>query len=215
MKYLTQRTSRVAIGLLLISLLTPAWSLRSMEFEAYTDPDFNGYTFTKVLLVVEGGFEATKIIRKRLTKQFSKRSIVLVEQKRMFPPTREWSAQDRNRILKDEGVGAVLVISPGASAASIMPAITQTYGSVQGNYNEGTGSFSGSGSSSSYQIYSAKSKAEYSAVLFDIQSSRTAWYIDILTKASGTVFVGEKGDAKAAAKGVIKGLIENGHISKK
>jgi hypothetical protein len=208
-------TGRLFLIFFLCFFAGQSWSLRSTEFEAYTDPDYEGYQFKKVMLVVESGFEATKIITKRLTKEFNKRGITLVEHKRMFPPTRDWTSEARNKILKQKEIDAVLVITPGASAASIMPAITQTYGSVSGNYNESTGSFSGSGSASSYQIYSAKSKAEFSAVLFDIPSSRTAWYVDILTKAGGTFFVGDKGDAKAAAKGVVKGLIENGHIRKK
>ena len=48
-----------------------------------------------------------------------------------------------------------------------------------------------------------------------ILKRRVAWYADIFTKAGGTLFVSGKGDAKAAAKGVIKGLIENGHLKKK
>ena len=39
--------------ILLIVFLGQSWSLRSTEFEAYTDPDFEGYQFKKVMLVVE------------------------------------------------------------------------------------------------------------------------------------------------------------------
>ena len=51
-------------------------------------------------------------------------------------------------------------------------------------------------------------------MLLDVSTSRIVWYTDILTKAGSTFFVGSKGDAKAVAKGVLKGLIENNHIDK-
>ena len=205
----------ITIVLFILSLTTFSSSaLRSTDFEAYTDPDFLNYKFTKVMLVVEGGFEVTKIVSKRLRKDFAKRGIDLVDHKRLFSPTREWTSEARNAALKENQVDAVLVVTPGASAASIMPAITQTYGNVSGNYNNSSGTFSGSGSSSSYQLYSARSEAEFSAVLLDVETSRIVWYTDLLTKAGGTFFVGSKGDAKAVAKGVLKGLIENNHLDK-
>jgi hypothetical protein len=192
-----------------------SYGLRSTDFEAYTDPDFVDYTFRKILLVSEGGFETNKIVGEILTKEFAKRKIGIVLSKRLFPPTRDWSSEDRNRVMLENEIDAVLVVTPGASSASIMPAMTHTYGSGSGNYNSGSGNFNVSGSANTYQFYSASSTAGFSAILFDVRTSRTAWYMDILTKAAGTFFVSNKGDAKAAAKAVIKGLIENKHLNKK
>jgi hypothetical protein len=61
----------------------------------------------------------------------------------------------------------------------------------------------------------AKSTAEFSAVLIEIAKNRTAWYVDVTTKAAGTLFVGEKGDAKAIVKGVVESLVKDGHLSAK
>jgi hypothetical protein len=52
-------------------------------------------------------------------------------------------------------------------------------------------------------------------VLIEPETARTVWYADITTKASGTLFVGEKGDAKGAVKGIIDSLFEDGHLVKK
>jgi hypothetical protein len=68
--------------------------------------------------------------------------------------------------------------------------------------------------SSTYDIIVARSKADFSAVLIDIATARTAWYADITVKAAGTAFVSEKGDAKGAVKGVIEGLVDDGHLVK-
>ena len=78
------------------------------------------------MLVVESGFEYRKIITKRLTKEFNHSGITLVEHKRMFPPTRDWTSRSEKAILKQNEIDADLVVTPGASAASIMPAVTQT-----------------------------------------------------------------------------------------
>ena len=145
----------------------------------------------------------------------------LVDIKKMFPPTREWTSEARNKILIDRKVDAVIIVTPGASSSSVIPVATQTYGSYSGTYTGSTygsttsGTVNMSGTSTSYNIMSARSEAEFSAILFDVRESRVAWYADIFTKAGGTLFVSGKGDAKAAAKGVIKGLIENGHLKKK
>jgi hypothetical protein len=61
-------------------------------------------------------------------------------------------------------------------------------------------------------LFAARSSAEFSAVLLDVRANRVAWYADVFTKASGTIFVGTNGDAKGAVRGVVKGLIEDGHI---
>ena len=201
--------------LLVLSFMTfSSHALRSTDFEAYTDPDFVDYKFTKVMLVVEGSFAATKMISERLQKEFSKRDIDLVDHKRLFPPTREWTPEARNDALTKNLIDAVLVVTPGASAVSTMPGITQTYGRASGNYNNNTGSFSGSGTSTSYHMLDTRSSAEFSAVLLDVKTSRIAWYADILTSAGGAFFVGTAGDAKAVAKGIIKGLVKNDHLKK-
>ena len=51
--------------------------------------------------------------------------------------------------------------------------------------------------------------------MVDLSENRIVWTSDIYIKASGTLIVGTKGDAKAAAKGIIKGLIQSNHIPKK
>jgi hypothetical protein len=65
-----------------------------------------------------------------------------------------------------------------------------------------------------HDVISASSKADFSAALIDVTNGRTAWYADITTKAGGTFFVGEKGDAKGAVKGVIEGLVDDGLLAK-
>ena len=164
---------RVMALVFLVVFASNASALRSTDFEAYTDPDFLDYRFDKILFVSEGDFETNKVVGKILTKEFSKRKVSVLEARRLFPPTREWSAEDRNRILKENGIDAVLVVTPGAASALIIPAMSVTYGSGSGNVNSDSGNFSITGTASSHQIYSASSSAGFSAVLFDVNSSRT------------------------------------------
>jgi hypothetical protein len=111
-----------------------------------------------------------------------------------------------------------LIITVGASSAQVIPMATQTYnsGSVFGSYgsygNQGTFSASGQGTSTTHNIYGAKSKAEFSAVLMDLEKNRTIWYGDVTVKAAGTLFVSEKGDAKGLVGAVVDGLQDEGHL---
>lgn len=195
-----------------------AHAFRSTDFQSYTDPDFKDYQPSKALLVVDGGsFEIRKQIEERMTREFARRGVTLIPVREFFPPTRKWTAEEQLRLIQENAIDSRLIVTVGASASAIIPVATQTYGSasVYGSVNS-TGSFNASGNSSStsYTIFSAHSKAEFSAVLLENSSNRVAWYADLLIKASGTLFVSEKGDAKGLVKGVVEALEDDGHLNK-
>ena len=89
-----------------------------------------------------------------------------------------------------------------------------TYGTsnVFGSYGT-RGTFHGI--ATSYNVYSKKSLANFSAVLLDISKNRTVWYADILVKAYGSGFVSKKGDAKGVSKGIIRALVKDKHVMEK
>ena len=201
------------VGALALLICAPALAFRSTDVESYTDPDYQGYQPKKVMIVVENaGQETRSEIEERLTKALEKKGVSVVINRRLFPPTRQYSAEEKLKVFETQGIDAALIVTIGASASSVMQMATQTYGTMQVN-SYGNSAY-GSGNATSYNIYSAKSKAEFSAVLLDITQNRAAWYADVLVKASGTLFVSEKGDAKGLVKGVIDGLEEDGHVVK-
>lgn len=207
-----------ALLTILFSLSFPAHGFRSIDVQSFTDPDYIGFQPKKVVVMVVGGtHEVTSEILERVTAQLAKKGIQAFAARKLFPPTRTWTEADQEAIYEKNEIDSGLIITVGASASQIIPVATQTYGSanVFGNVNS-SGSFNaqGTSSSTSYNIMGAKSKAEFSAVLLDIKKNRTAWYADVLVKASGTLFVSEKGDAKGVVNGILEGLEDDGHVSK-
>lgn len=195
-----------------------AHAFRSIDFQSYTDPDFLDYRPKHLLLIVEGGsFETRQQIEERMTKEFAKRGVTVVPVRELFPPTRQWTPSAQEELIAKHGVDSRLVVTVGASASTIIPVATQTYGSasVYGNATGNTFNAHGTSSSTSYNIFSAKSKAEFSAILIENSSNRVAWYADLLVKAGGTLFVSEKGDAKGLVNGVVEALENDGHLPKR
>lgn len=208
-------------AILLMGLLAAqsAYALRSTKVEGHTDPDYIGYQPKKVVLVVMGAStEMRQQIDERMTKALAEYGVQVLTERQVFPPTRQWTSEQMIEILQAQGIDSSIILAVGANSSQIIPVARQTYGSANTTgYANTNGSFSANttGQSTSYNIVSAKSSAEFSAILVEVGSGKTAWYGDIVTKAGGTLFVGAKGDAKASVKGVIEGLEEDGHIQRK
>jgi hypothetical protein len=202
------------IFLVAISFSDASYAFRSTKQESYTDPDYLDYQpKTVVVQVVAENFEARQIIEERLTADLEKRGIKVYLHNELFPPTRDWDDAKRREIFERYSIEAGIVVGVGASSQQIAQVGSYTSGSA-------TATSSGSsstayGSSTTTPIISASSNAAFSGLLIDLSENRIAWTSDIYTKASGTLFVGGKGDAKAAAKGIIDGLIEDNHLAKK
>ena len=212
------KSFRLLVLAALLVMSGTASAFRSTDVESYTDPDYKGYQPKKVMLVVENASQEMRMeIEDRLTKEFEKKGVEAIPNRKLFPPTREFSTEDRMKVLEAENVDSVLVVTIGESASQVMAIATQTRGTAQINtkptYGGGYNS-TGTMNSTSQNIYAAKSKAEFSAVLFDTANNRTAWYADVQVKAQGTLFVSEKGDAKGLVGAVIEGLEDDGHLAK-
>jgi hypothetical protein len=174
------------------------------------------------LLVQNASLDGRAQVENRLTAELKRRQVEVVTYRSLFPPTRTWSPDQKTEILKRETVDSALMLTIGASASAVIPIATQSFGTATASGNvyrtsSNSATFSGSASanSTSYNIFAAKSAAEFSAVLIDMTAVRTVWYADISTKAAGTAFVSSKGDMKALVTGVIQGLEKNNHVPKK
>jgi len=205
----------LSLALLLVTFALPetSHSFRSTKQESYTDPDYIDYQPKVVtILVLAENFEARNIIEERLIKGLEKRGIKVYLHDQLFPPTREWDEAQRKEIYDRYSIEAGIVVAVGTSSQDIVQVGSRTSGSATAtSYGN---SASAHGSSTTTAIIRAKSNASFGGVLVDLSENRIAWTADIYTKAGGTLFVGDKGDAKAAAKGIIKGLIEHNHIPK-
>ena len=210
--------------LMIFCMLAPATAdaFRSTKQESFTDPDYLEFKpKAVVILVLSDNLEMRNIVEDRISADFEKRGITVFVNSKLFPPTREWDNAQKAEIYKRYTIDAGIVVAFGESSQRVSQVGSTTWGSATANTRGNTTdiSFDASttthGSSTTTAIVSAKGNASFSAVMFDVRERRIAWTTDIYTKASGTLFVGGKGDAKAAAKAVVKGLIKDGHIPKK
>lgn len=227
-----RKYSSLPILVMIFSLMAPvsADAFRSTKQESFTDPDYLDFKpKTVVILVLSENLEIRKIVEERVSAGLEKRGIKVYLNSRLFPPTREWDDAQKSDIYERYSIDAGIIVAFGESSQQISQVGSHTWGSTtantQGNatantrgnttdisYGSNTTAY---GSSTTTAIVSAKGNASFSAVMVDVREGRIAWTTDIYTKASGTLFVGGKGDAKAAAKAVIKGLIKDEHIPKK
>lgn len=210
----------LAIAFTLCALLfsAPAEALRSTKVEGHTDPDFVGYQPKKVLIVVIGtSTDMRQQTEKRMIERLAKFNVEAATERQLFPPTRDWSPETRVEMLEKHGFDSTILVVSGANSTSVIPFARQTYGTANTTghvYGNGAFNAQTSGTTTEYNLVSVSSSAEFSAVLVQNGTGRIIWYGDIVTKAGGTLFVGERGDAKASVKGVIEGLEENGHLTK-
>lgn len=185
------------------------YALRSTDTESFTDPDYRGYVPSKVVLIVDNASNSVrKEIEIKTKRELEKAGVSVVFYRDIFPPTREWTVEEQNDVFIRDAIDSGIVITFGTRSKSVRDVGTQTFGSA--NFN----SYGGSGSATSVKLKREKSVAEFNAVMIDLKSNKTAWYVDITTKAGGALFVGEKQDARAAVNGIIDELRKNGHLPK-
>lgn len=199
--------TNVFLSLFLLVFANSVHALRSIDTESFTDPDYKSYIPNKVVLLASNVSRSMqKEIEESAKQKLEKVGVTVVMYEDLFPPTREWTEQDESEVFRKEGIDSGIVISFGTRSQSIRNIGTHTFGTA--NFN----SYGASGSATTVNINRAKSEAEFSVVLKDIKTMRTAWYADITTKAGGAFFVGEERDARAAIKGMIAGLKKDGHL---
>jgi hypothetical protein len=199
-----------SVVLVALSLAGPAQAFRSTDVESYTDPDYEGYRPARVLLTIVGDSAAMRrMIEERIVEDLEKKGVTVFAERDLFTPTRQWTAEERSAVFAKRGVDGQLTISVGASAASLIPMMMNSHTTVAAT----GGSFAGT--TTSYPVFAARSTAEFSGVLLDLKAHRVVWYADVFTKAAGLAFVGAKGDAKGAVKGIVDGLEADGHIGKR
>jgi hypothetical protein len=211
---LAMKTLHLALATLVCLMVaaTPAHALRSTKHESFTDPDFVGYQPSKVVLVINiQNLDIRDAIENRLSKELSRRGVEVLDERDLFPPTRQWDPEARKRILEQHGVTSVIVFDVGDSSHTVSQIGSNTYSSATA-YGYGN-SATATGTSTTVPIVSANSESSFSAVLLDVSSGRIAWTADIHTKAGGTLFAGGKKDANAAAKAVVKSMSADGHIA--
>ena len=220
-----------AVCVLSLVISQSALAFRSTKVESFTDPEYRDFRPTKVVIMVRNApNEVRSQVEHRLIDKLADYGVTALRERDLFPPTREWTPETRAIVLEQQGIDSSIIVAMGASSSSIQHIGTQTFAQTNVNATvqatstsvsptsvntHGTVNGTASTSATSYNIFMARSKADFSAMLIDIKTARTAWYADLTVKAAGTAFVSDKGDAKGAVKGVVEALVDDGHLLKR
>jgi hypothetical protein len=201
------------LGVLLVLSISDADAFRRSSTQSFTDPDFIGYQPKRLLLVVMDASPAFRaVIEEQVKKTLEKSGLVVVLERTLFPPTRQWDPDKRREILSRESIDTGLLIGLGSADRSVIPMGTQTFGS--GSATISGGGIYGSGQASTINIQGVRSSAIFGAALMTFEGEKIAWYADVSTSAEGLLFVGDKSDAKTVASEILKALQKDGHIVK-
>ena len=73
----------------MLALAAPAQAFRSTKQEHFTDPDYVGCQPSVVMIsVMSDDFEVREVIEDGLSRDLSKRGVVVFAERDVFPPTR-------------------------------------------------------------------------------------------------------------------------------
>ena len=132
------RLLMVFISIFIFSLIIPEFgvrdanALRSTKHESYTDPAYVDYRPHKILVVVErADNRGRQALQKKIKEKFAKFGVTAIGYRELLPPTRNWTAQEREAIYNRNGIDSILVVTAGASASSVFRIATQTYGTTR------------------------------------------------------------------------------------
>ena len=182
------------------------------ETQSFTDPDYKDAKFTKLIvnlnsLPVMSRMEAGKVIMARL-KEAGYDAIPLTD---ILPPTRTFSLDEAKELVAASGYGFLLAISVQGDTASTSLAGIYSYSSGGASVNGNN--VRGYSNTTTTPIIASKGQTAIKFVIFDVTKGTTAWDGTVITKASGTAFVGNVPSiAHSAVGSIIDRLKEEGHF---
>ncbi len=196
---------KILIGVLFLT------SCVESDIESYTDPDFRGVKFEKIIVDVTSlpdtaRIEASKEIFKRL--RDSKFEVVDITQ--ILPPTRSYTLEEIKTALENSGYENILriIVTSDRSKSEFTGYLNNAKGHASFDGNN----IYGHSQSFSMPITSHVGQTTTTAFIYDTKSLRIAWQANISTKASGKVFVGNVTAIASSVVGkVIDQLKTDGH----
>jgi hypothetical protein len=176
---------RYAICLLALFLT----SCIDSDIESFTDPDYVGVKFTRLLVDLNSIPDSAKLeASKQILKRLKDNNYEVMDINQFLPPTRSYSPDDIRAAIANSGYDSILRIIVTSDNASR---------SVAGYVNNSTGyanftpnGIYGNSQSVTVPIVAAHGQTNTTTIVYDAKDLRVAWKANISTKASGTAFVG-------------------------
>lgn len=197
----------------------------STEMRAFTDPDFKGHTFKRLLISgrlehLDQQAEAEDIF----VKKFADLDVVCTRSLDVLLPTREFSDDEMFDVLRRNNIDAVLVLRETQyyEEQKYVPesSHTRTHGTLSANtyYHGNMAHTHGSMRATSYThksggYYVSLPRVRHQLELYDVASKRVVWISGTFTR--GNSLAGFNALVKSVADETVEALVKDGLVRKK
>lgn len=195
-----QQTGKLMFVLSCFLLLS---AFRHTEVDSNTYPDFDGYKFDTVFVQIPINNPYFRdLVAEKLAKSFKRMKIRMLTDDDLFSPFETWTAQSKEKVLVQQGVDAIIMISVASVSNQVGPGVILYDGS----------SYNGSTIGMATQVQKMSEQSTFNIRLIDESSRELVWTAILETRGNGTLFVGDKSTAKAVAHHLMKSLKKAGHL---
>jgi hypothetical protein len=198
---------RYAICLLALFLT----SCIDSDIESFTDPDYLGVKFTRLIVDLNSIPDSAKLeASKQILKRLKDSNFDVVDINQLIPPTRNYTSENIQTLIASSGYDGVLRIIVTSDNAQRSVAGYMSNSSGYANYTP-NGIYANS-QSVTIPMVAAKGQTNTTTIIYDTKGLQIAWKANIATKASGTAFVGNVSSIANSVIGkVIDQLKADGH----
>ncbi len=189
----------------------------STDFEGFTDPDYrNGFKAKDIIVISEDlSLSNQKLLINRLKSSFSDYDIDVIGGIDIFPPTREYTSEEKNKIIQGTGADAILYIKVESIDYSTRHVPVQYHEGEKESYVVKSGDTAKittkdtSYTSGGYSV--SKPWMDYDVTLKDAKNGKTIWIAEGYT--GGNAFASYTTLIKDLAKELPDDLYNSGLLS--
>lgn len=170
----------IKYSFLLIYVLANLYGCASTNMTSFTDPDFQSIKFKRILVVANvADLQWRQTIESRMVEAFRPVDVEAFESLRLFPPTRNFTNEEKIDLLNRYKIDGYITINVGESGVQsvyVPPtgSTTKTKGEVTVTGNRAQ--YEGKSTTTNYGGYTLnKPWAQFQTKLFDVSSGSTAW----------------------------------------
>ncbi|MBN1397199.1 MAG: hypothetical protein JXA06_04120 [Bacteroidetes bacterium] len=208
---------KIIILILYTSLLIGFFGCASTNITSFIDPDYKTTNFTRVLIIANlSDLQWRQQIESRLVQEFRDNGIFALEGINLFPPTREFTEQEKIDLLIQNKIDSYILIDVGETGTEqvYIPqtgSSTKTEGSV--SVHGKTTTYSEETRTTNYGGYTvSKPWAKFDAKLFDVSNGQNAWIASAFT--SGNAYANHNTVINSFCGKTVKQLIKDGVFKK-
>ena len=189
----------------------------STQITSFKDPDYQNSNFKRILIVANtNDLENRQQLETKMVESFSKEGIFALESYKLFPPTREFTNDEKVSLMLKNNIDAYISISVGESGVSqvYIPQTSSTT-KTEGNVNV-------YGNSANYKQKSTttydegytveKPWAKITTNLYDVSNGKMAWIATSYT--GGNAYASKKTIVNSYSNKIVEKLLEEGLVIK-